>query len=366
MTIRSAVVLGVIASLTVIWGWTALGQMTSVCGYIPSENRLTALTLSGDYRYFNDRYLDDQGNASVGHLALEGFAWADGPEWSYSVDGSARLEFTEEAVSLGALVESEGNLRRYLNENAFVFGGADTVGLPSQTGLTVSALAGAGWGRFYNVTPMAKALRIAEILQEQGVLGEAPSEEIVLEISQAVAKERELGTAGVLQEIESLLGAPLEVSAVLALSDVLKADMTRFCGWDVSLALGYEIIDPTGQNDAVLRARANYATALGPGGELLLQARWRAPFPLAGASWLNADLSYTRAISPSADLSAAFHYVRVQDEGGFVEQTHSGDLTLTWALQANLNVIVKAQGSWGTGYEEPEWGLDIGFSYDVF
>lgn len=366
MTIRSAVVLGLIASLTVLWGGTALGQMASVCNYIPPENRLTALALGGDYRYFNDRYLDDQGNASVGHLSLEGFAWAEGPEWSYSVDGSARLELVEGAVSFGALLESAGDLRRYLSENAFVFGGADTVGLPGRAGLTVSALAGAGWGRFRNVTPMAKALRIAEVLREQGVLAEPPSEEVLMGISQAVGKERELGAAGVLEEIESLLGAPLDVSAVLALSDVLKAEMTRFCGWDVSLALGYELIDPTGRNDAVLRARANYATALDSGSELLLQANWRAPFPLVGASRLTADLAYTRAISPSADLSAAFHYLRVQDEGGFVEQTNSADLALTWALQANLNVIVKAQGSWGTGYEEPEWGLDIGFTYDVF
>lgn len=357
-------------ALLLVFGFSleplAWGQGLSICTYTPPENRLSALTLSGDYRYFNDRYLTDEGNVSVGHLTLEGFAWAEGPIWGYNVSGSARVEITSEAITLAALVDTEGVIQRYLSENAFVFGGVDTAGLPGQVGLTVSALGGAGWGRFRDVTPLAKALRVAEALVEQGVLMEMPDEETLLAIAEAIGKERELGLPGVLKEIESTLGAQLDVSAVLALSDILKSELARFCGWDTSLALGYELLDPTGQNDAVLRWRANAAFALDPDTQALLRARWRAPFPWTGAYIFNGSLSLDRVLSPIADLSSTYRFARVRDAAGGAEETHTLDAALSLALQANLSVLLKGQASWGTGFEEVEWGLSVGFQYSLF
>lgn len=340
------------------------GQMLSVCDYVPPVNRLAALSLSGDYRYLDDRYRDDRGNVQIGHLILKGFTWAEGPEWSYTVNGSARLEFSRE-IALDYTLTSEGDLRRYLDGDFFAFGGVDTTGLPGEEGLTVNVLAGGGLGRFRDVTPLAKALRVVEALRGEGIFTEVLSEEAIQEIARLIGRRRELGLPGVLEGIEQQLGVPLGIKGVLALQRILAADGARFCGWDVRLALGYAVITPAGERQALLRAAADYAAAFDSESELLATGRWHAPFPLTGDSVLNASLSYHRTLSSEAGLAASYTFTRAQ-EAERLNQLHALDLTLRLRVQAPLSVLLKAWASLGTGFDEPEWGFAVGFQYDLF
>ena len=358
------------AALLVVFGGLALpawGQL-SVCDYVAPENRLTALTLSGDYRFFEDRYLNDAENLNIGHLALQGLAWVERPGWSYSLDGSFQAVFQDGEISLGAGVEGDGSARKYLNEKVFAFGGIDTfgLGLAPDSGLTLNVLGGMGVGRFVNVTPLAKALKAAETLVELGTLSEVPSEDVLQQVAEAIGKERELGLPGVLEAMESALGVQLDVAAVLALQDVLRSEVTRFCGWDATAAVGYELVDPTGANNAVLRLRANYATAPDVASQLLARARWQTALPYTGEYLFRATVSYDRVLSPTADLTATYAFSRHHLAGLEAEQTHALELAVSLALQANLSVLLQAQAGWGTGFEEPEWGLSVGFEYDLF
>ncbi len=346
---------------------SAWGQFY-VCDYVAPENRLTVLTLSGDYRYFEDRYLNDAENLNVGRLALEGLAWVERPGWSYNLDASVQAVFQDGEIALGAGVEGDGSARKYLTEKVFAFGGIDTfgLGLLPDTGLTLNVLGGLGIGRFVNVTPLAQALQAAEALVELGTLAEVPSEDVLQRVAEAIGRERELGPAGVLEEIEAALGVQLDVAAVLALQDVLRSEATRFCGWDATVAVGYELVDPTGANNAVLRLRANYATALDAASQLLARARWQAALPYTGAYLLRATVSYDRTLSPTADLTATYAYSRLNLPELEAEQTHALNVGVSLALQANLSVLLQAQAGWGTGFEEPEWGFSVGFEYDLF
>jgi len=340
------------------------GQEPDVCSYVPSKNQLSALSLSGDYRQFEDRYLDDQDNIRIGHFTLQGFSWMDEPEWGYRVDGSARLELAER-IKLEYTINSAADLRRYISDTAFFFGGADTVGLPGQEGLTVNVLGGAGWGRFRDVTPLAKALKIARTLQSEGILAQMPTAEVIQGLAQLIGRRAELGVSNTLEEIEKLLGARLGVGGVLALQEILDSAGTRFCGWDVSLALGYELIDPSGLSNAILRAEANYAVAVDPDSQLIANARWRAPFPLAGESLLQASLGYHRALSARADLTAAYTLTALQQDE-LSTWTQGLDLAMHFQVHTALSVMFQAQAKWGTGFEETEWGFSVGFQYDLF
>lgn len=346
---------------------SAWGQLP-VCDYVAPENRLTALTLSGDYRFFEDRYLNDAENLHVGRLTLQGLAWVERPGWSYSVDGSLEAVFQDGEISFGAGMEGDGSARKYLHERVFAFGGIDTfgLGLAPDAGLTLNVLGGVGIGRFVNVTPLVQALQAVEKLVELGILSEMPAEDVLQKVAETIGKERELGLPGVLQGIEAALGVQLDVAAVLALQDVLRSEATRFCGWDATAAVGYELVDPTGANNAVLRLRANYARALDAASQLLARARWQTALPYTGEYRLRATVSYDRMLSPTADLTATYAFSRRHLAGLEAEQTHTLELTLSLALQANLNVLLQAQAGWGTGFEEPEWGLSVGFAYDLF
>jgi hypothetical protein len=106
-------VLSVLVVSFVVSGGLALAQGVNICDYTPPRNELFAISLSGDYRYFDDSYLDDRGNVSVGHLAVQGVSWLAEPELGYRLEGTARLELGQ-AIRFDISVASTAELRRYL------------------------------------------------------------------------------------------------------------------------------------------------------------------------------------------------------------------------------------------------------------
>ncbi len=344
---------------------TAVGQAVSICDYTPPTNQLTQLTLNGEYQQFEDRYLDDRNNVNSGSLTLDGFAWSQQGNWSYNVDGQANVRISPAGVELASALSSDGQARYFIQGDNFVFGGINTSGLPG-SGVTISGLAGAGMGQFRNVTPMARAIRIAEALQSQDVLSELPDEETMTELSQIIGSGRTMSTAEMLQAIEDLFETSFDVEAVLALQSVLHADLTRFCGWNATAGVGYPVIDPTDEHNPFLRARANYALPLDPNGRMLARAEGRMPLPLEGAYTVNASVDYHRTLSPTSTLTTTYQYVRVQESTGANYATHTLDLSLSAQVQASLSLTASAHGAIGDRYEEPELGFNLGFTYRVF
>lgn len=329
----------------------------------PPQNQLQSFTLSGDYRYFEDRYLDDRGNASIGHLALRGIMWSEGPEWSYNLTGSVRLEVAPQ-IALSTTLMSEGSLRRYLDENLFLFGGVDTANTPLQEGFTVWALGGIGAGRFRDVTPLAKAMQISQALQEAQVLAQPLSDSDLKAVADVIARQPELGLVGVLEGIEQQLGKPLGVLGVVAIRDIVESRESHFCGWDATLALGYTVISPTGETNALARVAANFAAPPDAVSQLLAQARLYIPLPFTDNAWLTVLAGYARLLTPTTNLDLAYSYNWVR-QAGQENQAHNLDATLRFLVPSSLSVLVKGQASLATGYEEPEWGISVGFEYSL-
>jgi hypothetical protein len=362
MIMKKTIVLAVV----VIIGCASnvLAQALSVCNYVSPESKFASLSLGGNYHQFNDRYRDNSGNSSGGNLALRGQLWEDGPEWGFRVEGSARLRLSGMNTAFDYNLDSTGQMRRYLSQDIFAFGGFNSAGVPGQVGLTVDAVVGAGWGRFRDVTPLAKALKINAILQDLKVTAEPLSDEKITELAQTIGKQRELGLEGVLKAIEQKLGTALNVGAVLALQEALMTTASRFCGMDVSVSVGYNVINPKGQNSVVMTAKANYAKALDPSTEFLANATLRTPVPVINST-LDASLSLHRALSSNADLSGIYAYRRAQNANS-ANELHSLDAMLRLQLETTLSVAFTVQVAAGTGYEEPEWNFDISFKYDLF
>lgn len=361
----------VLASMFLMWWALSIGGMAlSVCDYVPPSNQLAALTLSGGYSQFNDRYADNRGNVNNGNLLLKGINWMDGPEWGYRLEGQANLKFSSTSVDLDYSVNSNSDFRRYMLEDIFLFGGLDTSGTPTQAGLTVQALVGGGWGRFQNVSPLAKAVAIVELLVQRGVLTSQPADDAMMSIAQAIGQETGAGLSAVLlKALETQVGITLDLPEVLAVNELLRGNTTRYCGWDATLSLGYEIISPKPSNAAVLRAATNYATAPDPQSQLLVTGRFSAPFPPTGAFAANASLLYTRTLSPTASLSATYGYnVNNEDQGGILllNDVHNLEASLSTQVDAALSVLFKGSLTLAKGFEEPEWGFDVSFQYNLY
>lgn len=355
-----------IFALTAVLSVGAMTQAqmtTSLCEYTPPQNQLQSLTLSGDYRYFEDRYLNDRGNASIGHIALQGIMWAEGPEWSYNLTGSVRLEITSQ-IALSTTLMSEGSLRRYLDENLFLFGGVDTASAPFQEGFTVRVLGGMGFGRFRDVTPLAKAMQISQALQEAKILMQPLSESELKAVADVIARQPELGVIGVLEGVEQQLGKPLGAKGVVAIQDIVLSRESRFCGWDATAAVGYTVISPIGETNALARVAVNFATPPDAVSQLLAQARLYIPWPFTDNMWLMVSASYARLLMPTANLNIAYSYNWAR-MAGRESQAHNLDATLRLIFSPSWSTVIKGQASLATGYEEPEWGISVGFEYSL-
>lgn len=354
----------VVGMVFAVSGGMALAQGVNICDYTPPRNEMFAISLSGDYRYFDDRYLDDRTNVSVGHLAVQGVSWLAEPEWGYRLEGTARLELGQ-AIRFDISVASSAELRRYLDENLFLFGGLASTGVPGRPDLAVTLLGGAGWGRFRDVTPMAKALKVSEALQQEKIIAQPLSQDQLNQIAQIIGRRAELGLAAVLEEIEKALGTTLGVRGVLVLQSVLSDESRRFCGFDVTASAGYEVLDPTGTNSAVVQIAANIARALDADSGFLANALWQADLPFTGYARLTASATYNRVLSPTAALTALYNFSGLQSPSEMT-QLHAITVNFTVRVSAAFNVLVRAETSWGTGFEEPSWGLSLGFQYTLY
>ncbi len=356
-------VLSVIAISLVISSGVALAQV-NICDYTPPRNELFALSLSGDYRYFNDKYLDNRDNVSVGHLAVQWVSWLAEPEWGYRLEGSARLELGQ-AIQFDISIASSAELRRYLDENLFLFGGLASTGVPGQANLAVTLLAGAGWGRFRDVTPMAKALKVSEALHQEKILTQPLSQDQLNQIAQIIGRRAELGLTAVLEELEKALGTTLGVRGVLVLQSVLSDESRRFCGFDLTASAGYEVFDPTGTNSAVIQIASNLARALDADSGFLANALWQADLPFTGYARLTASASYNRVLSPTATMTALYSFSGTQQPTAMT-QLHTLTVNFSVRVSSALSVLARTETSWGTGFEEPSWGLSLGFQYTLY
>lgn len=341
-----------------------VAQGVNICDYTPPRNELFAISLSGDYRYLNDRYLDNRNNISVGHLTIQGVSWLAEPEWGYRLEGTARLTLGQ-AIRFDMAIASSADVRRYLDENLFLFGGLASSGVPGQPDLAVTLLGGAGWGRFRDVTPMAKAIKVSEALQQEKIIATPLSPQQLEQIAQIIGRRAEVGLAAVLEQIEQTLGTTLGVRGALALQSVLSDESRRFCGFDLTASVGYEVFDPTGTNSAVVQVAANLARALDADSGLLANALWQADLPFTGYAHLTASASYNRLLSPTAVLTALYSFSGRQSPAEMT-QLHAITINLNLRVSTALSLLMRAETSWGSGFEEPSWGLSAGFTYTLY
>ncbi|PIE42786.1 MAG: hypothetical protein CSA50_08625 [Gammaproteobacteria bacterium] len=201
------------------------------------------LELSADYeRVFSspdqNTKIDFSGNTSRNRGPNEG----DKSEKSYQATGSITSDQYFTPGSSGAFWYGKGEI------------GARTDMEDPFTAVTL----GVGYGRVVNATPMIRAIRLIEALQERGLLQGAPSVATYQAIAEVIAKESEYrsryGSADYqmewMSDIESALGRDLNVRGTIRIYDVLNKERisTRKYGWLVRAGVGSVISNYDGSD----------------------------------------------------------------------------------------------------------------------
>lgn len=369
MTVRSAVMTMVGVALV---AWGAAGAV-ALCDYRPPETNLTSLWLSGTYRYFEDPSTPGV-DVNAGRASLTLNRVSDSPGFGYSLTGLGELGFAGLSIS-GISAQGAGTARYYFVSGEPYFGFAGLAGNYAagqpQPGLTLSV--GAGYGRFADVTPLAKALRIEKLLLARKVLTQGLPDDVLLAVGKEIGRWPEYAAgktpadaakdlaAAVVVLVQRATRVTVDPRTVLAIEDVILATgAERYCGWAVQGGLGYELLDPAGgTRDVVLTLAADAAFAPTPEAQLLLRAAAVGPFDIANEHTLSFTASYEQELGPTAALQGKvlFQRQKVPGQDPADSVTASGQIAFTWG-KAQIGIglaLTKAPAA-------PGWSVDVSLS----
>jgi len=356
-------VLGVGSLFVGLGALLVVGASVSLCDFHAPQTDLLDANLSFSYRYF-----DDPGTTGVdvnsGWLKLNYQRVADAPEVGFSLSGLATV-YLGDFVPTGGTGSASATMRYYVSDEIplFAFGGLESSVATGQPNPGLEVRAGAGYGRFSDVTPLAKAFRIQRELVAMRSLSRALGDEALLAVAAEIGKQVEYENiedlVGVIESlIETDAGVILDARALLAVEDIiLQQGDERSCGWAVQAGLGYEVVDPLAEpRNVLLTASADAAFARAVGSQWVLRCSLSGPFNILQRHTLTATASGELVLSADASLLADFSLQRVQPLGRAASNSMSCGASLSFDV-GGADVSIQLALSKDAG--ETEWSRDI-------
>jgi len=353
-------VVGLGVLLTAGLGAAALG----LCDYRSPETALTDARMTFAYRYY-----DDVGTPGVdvnaGRIGLTYDTLFDSADVGFSIVGAGEVGLVD-FVPTGWLGQGAGTFRYYLTDEMplFAFGGVDGSASPGTLGLEVRA--GIGYGRFSDVTPLAKAFEIQKELLELGAIPAKLPDDVLTAVAQVIGRRVEYETiqelvADIEAAIEGASEAQLDARALLTVEEVvLRTGDRKRCGWALQGGVGYEVIDPTGgARDLVLAFSADAAFAASPDEQLLIRASFSGPFDIMDQNKLAVNAGYEYDYSNDGSIAATYTLQRVKAAGVDAATNQAASLAVSLDV-GGADVVLQVSLTRNAG--DPGWSIDVSVS----
>jgi hypothetical protein len=349
-----------------------------LCNYHSPQTELSDLKIQFSYHYVNNPYGLQDWDVDAGELKLSYDRLSESPDVGFDI--VAKSDMTISLVGLSTFLATiEGNIKRYLSPDTpyfgFAGGGAESASDYERIG--ISSKLGIGYGRFRDVTPLAKAVRINNQLLERGSLSEHMNdvdlETLAYEIDSLSLYDSLGDLLDVLKEVIEGSGyvkpGGLDALDIYEIAQIVEDDqLTRYCGGDARLSLGYEIIDPQGDpNDLLAEAAFNYAFTTTPQEQFLARGSFSSlsgAFELLRAHKIELRLSYDYALNKLITFLAAYDFERERWED---VPTDRHNLSLTVQVTPIESAMVTLDMAFGHEPYFLEWSADItlGLSVDL-
>ena len=347
-------------------GVVAFGAPLSLCDYHSPQTSLTDLKLSMSYRYFDNPAMAGV-EVNSGKIGLDYSQLFDSPDYGFTLSGNGSIDLDNFAIA-GGLGQGSGTFRYYLSEDMpiFGFGGADASYALGQTKPGLSVSVGVGYGRFSDVTPLAKAMNIQKDLLKLGAISDPLSDDTLMAIAEEIGKRVEYPTikdlvAAIEPIIEQTAGVTLGARALLTVEDdILATGDQASCGWALQAGLGYELIDAYGgAQDVLVTISGDASLAPAPGSQLTLHGTFYGPFDIAAENTLNVTASYDYALKEDVNLIINYQLQRVQPLGRSVSDSQSVTASVAFNI-GGANVALQAGLSKGVG--ATDWSKELTIS----
>jgi len=351
---------------------TVAQSLLSVCDYTPPESHLESLSLQGAFQWYDGPYADDRTRALSLTAGADYGTLFSSASFGRRFDGHAEAHGSAEMWSFA--IRGNGDLKAFFDGDFFALGAFGVDG--SDDGLEIDLTAGLGSGRFRDVTPLAKAIRIQNTLLDLGVLLAPLESDPLLAIAQilgrigptdaeqAIAVADQLVSSGLLRDDE------LNILGLLAIEEILaSSEGGRLCGSDIQARIGLAaLVLPELSIATTGILRYNAAIALDPVSQFTsnasLKLRLAHPGQLGGAL----EASYSRRL-PSGWTARADYRFTVDRGWTDPEQAQFGhDLSasLTTQLLGTIGVSLAGELRYESGDEEISSSLTVHLAYDLF
>ncbi len=369
-------VLVLLMALLAVSGTIGTALAIPLCNYTPAESRYASLTASLNFRYFDDQYRDTP-DVSSGTLTLNYTSLFDSADSGYDSRVDAKVSYNDGEVAYSGV--GSGSYRMYLDPgDLFAFGSAVLYLSSDYTSPGLSVVSGTGYGRFRDVTPLAKAIKVSETLLEMGSLSAALDDETLLAIAQEIGKRAEypdikdlvhkvielINATGLVATETGELG-PVEA---LRIEEIIQAvgDL-RLCGWDVRAGIGYEVLNPYGEPQEFLKfAGANYAIAPDIHSQFLARLDFTSPLMSFASYTLTVAADYTYRINSELTFAAGHTFLRTKPVGEEPMDVQVIDFKGIYTGGANWTLTAELAFRWETGFEEWTKEFTITVDYTIF
>jgi len=359
---RAVVFFGIIG---LVLGLGVSAAPLSICSYVSPETNLRSLGLSMSYRYFDD--LATPGvETSGGRAGLDFNRLYDSPDFGYTLTGNAELLLAN-FYPVGGLGDAAGTFRYYFTQDApaFGFGGAEGSVATGQPQPAVHVNAGLGYGRFSDVTPLAKAFKIEQELRKAKAISRPLGDSALMAIAEVIGN-REYASindqvADAVNQIQAASGVTLNPRQVLKVEDlILATGDARYCGRAVQAGVGYQLVDPYNQSQGFLvTASTDAAFVPNPDGQVLFHAGLSGPINILNQNTLKVRGSYDYVLSETSSLRATYTLLRVQPLGQLASTSQTAALLLAFVVgRADMGLQVSlSQPATATA-----WSIDVSIS----
>jgi len=356
--------------------WLASGvpsaaQTASPCDFSPAESRFTQLNVQGSGQWFDDPYRDDRNNSLTTTLNADYTHLTDTGTVGYRLEGNGQLGLT--GGEFDAQLDATGNLKYYVRGDWFGIGALDarwSLSAPLRGDLS----AGGGRGRFRDVTPLVKAIRLQNALLDLGAL-EGPLVDETLNALAKVISVQGTPTAERIERLERALegsglvaGDQLDARALLAIETVLSADeAARLCGWEVQLSAGAELRDVPqfGVGEAFVLS-GDVAFVPNAISQWSLGARWVSGLDPLRRSTVRAEAAFGQRLRENLRVRGRYAFGRDRAPERADADRHLATLAAYLRVGAGLDVTLSGELNYETGDEQVSKTLAFQLSYDVF
>jgi len=361
---KKMMVLGLLLSLLMLF--TLVGSAMSLCSF--RYPNVTDFSSANVNFFYHHSYSEKSEPVNLGQLSFAYNRRFNSPMFGFDVS-------TNDNVSCAGLEllsffgTGEANIKYYFSPNSSWFAFAGTKGKISSSYSNIAGLeirGGLGFGRFRDVTPLAQAMKINAYLLGEGVIAGSMTNATIKSVAYEIANYDTYDTLAefmnvlqnILEQSPLLHNRKLDAGTLIEIGKIVDNETyARWCGGEIKLGLGYEVLDPRGgPNDLLVIADANFGFAIDPWTQFLCQASFCAgPTPFVQNYCIELGEGYEYLINQAISMSSSYSFLR-ETQNGIPADIHNLSFNAEWTPVESVNVNLAVSFK-----HEPvsEWSRDI-------